>query len=251
MSKKPEEHSGEKVPLWIISFADMITLLLSFFVMLQTMSKHQDAKLMGISQEAFRRAINGMGLPDFLFGRQSQLDFQYRQIKYSMEESKTPSLEPSRVIDADDDRIRLLFKQIRDEMNASSTEKPEKLVHLVNAAVVFDPGSSSLDKHDMETLDDMARTFSQDQGGGTRLLTVVCWAGDEPSPREQWLVSARRAKAVERYMQKALAGARWRTWRFSSWGAGAAGSTKSQSTNLAPSNGRKSAIAIVITTAGE
>ena len=35
------EEQGEKVPLWIISFADMITLLLSFFVMLQTMCRRR------------------------------------------------------------------------------------------------------------------------------------------------------------------------------------------------------------------
>jgi hypothetical protein len=38
--KKPkvEEESGESAPLWIISFADMISLLMAFFVMLSTFS---------------------------------------------------------------------------------------------------------------------------------------------------------------------------------------------------------------------
>jgi hypothetical protein len=41
MSNKPkaaEEESGESAPLWIISFADMISLLMAFFVMLSTFS---------------------------------------------------------------------------------------------------------------------------------------------------------------------------------------------------------------------
>jgi len=36
--KPPEEESGEGAPLWIISFADMISLLMAFFVMLTTFS---------------------------------------------------------------------------------------------------------------------------------------------------------------------------------------------------------------------
>jgi flagellar motor protein MotB len=41
MSSKPkaeEEEGGESAPLWIISFADMISLLMAFFVMLSTFS---------------------------------------------------------------------------------------------------------------------------------------------------------------------------------------------------------------------
>jgi chemotaxis protein MotB len=41
MADKPkpqEEESGESAPLWIISFADMISLLMAFFVMLSTFS---------------------------------------------------------------------------------------------------------------------------------------------------------------------------------------------------------------------
>ncbi|MGA2093982.1 MAG: flagellar motor protein MotB, partial [Sedimentisphaerales bacterium] len=36
--KPQEEESGEGAPIWIISFADMISLLMAFFVMLTTFS---------------------------------------------------------------------------------------------------------------------------------------------------------------------------------------------------------------------
>jgi chemotaxis protein MotB len=47
--KPPEEEGGEGAPLWIISFADMISLLMAFFVMLSTFSSFgpADAAKMG------------------------------------------------------------------------------------------------------------------------------------------------------------------------------------------------------------
>ena len=41
----PPKEQGEKVPIWIVSFADMITLLLSFFVMLTTFSSYSKEDL--------------------------------------------------------------------------------------------------------------------------------------------------------------------------------------------------------------
>ena len=89
MSGKGHDSGGSL--RWLLTYADMITLLLSFFVMLQTMAHTQDAKLMGISQQAFRRAISGMGMPDFLFGKQSHLDFEYQKLRHSTEEASTPN----------------------------------------------------------------------------------------------------------------------------------------------------------------
>ena len=78
MSKKHAmaEAGGEKVPIWIISFADMITLLLSFFVMLQTMASRRDDKLFSIAQDSFRRSMAGFGIPDLVFGKQSVTEFK-------------------------------------------------------------------------------------------------------------------------------------------------------------------------------
>jgi len=53
--KQQEEESGEGAPLWIISFADMISLLMAFFVMLSTFSSFgpaESAQLKGIVKVA-------------------------------------------------------------------------------------------------------------------------------------------------------------------------------------------------------
>jgi hypothetical protein len=60
---KQEEESGEGAPLWIISFADMISLLMAFFVMLTTFSgfgPKESAKL--------RKVINATLAPNYYGG---------------------------------------------------------------------------------------------------------------------------------------------------------------------------------------
>ncbi|MFA6132732.1 MAG: flagellar motor protein MotB [Phycisphaerae bacterium] len=57
-----EESGGEGVGLWYISFADMITLLLSFFVMLTTFSSFDDgsmSKLEGVMESVSQSGIFG------------------------------------------------------------------------------------------------------------------------------------------------------------------------------------------------
>jgi hypothetical protein len=61
--KQQEEESGEGAPLWIISFADMISLLMAFFVMLTTFSgfgPKESAKL--------RKVITAALAPNFFGG---------------------------------------------------------------------------------------------------------------------------------------------------------------------------------------
>ncbi len=240
-----EEH-GEKVPLWYISFADMITLLLSFFVMLQTMAHTQDAKLLGISQESFRRAIAGMGIPDFLFGKSGQLDLEYRKIRHSMEERPTQEINPGRVLDADDESIRQLFEQIKKEMETQSSNQSPRLVNMIQAPIAFARGSGELGAADKAVLDGVVRNLLQN-GVGAGQLEVLGWAGDEPTERQQWIVSARRAGEVERYLRDALGKARPGQWELSSWGLGPS-NPKLQTLGFVPG---KSAILIAVTAKGE
>ena len=43
-AKKAEEEGGESAPLWIISFADMISLLMAFFVMLSSFTSYDKSE---------------------------------------------------------------------------------------------------------------------------------------------------------------------------------------------------------------
>ncbi len=60
---KQEEESAESAPLWIISFADMMSLLMAFFVMLSTFSSFGPAEA-----EKLQRAMTVALSPDLLGG---------------------------------------------------------------------------------------------------------------------------------------------------------------------------------------
>jgi flagellar motor protein MotB len=60
---KQEEESGEGAPLWIISFADMMSLLMAFFVMLSTFSSFGPAEA-----EKLQRAMTVALSPNLLGG---------------------------------------------------------------------------------------------------------------------------------------------------------------------------------------
>ncbi|MBN1506852.1 MAG: hypothetical protein JW955_08400 [Sedimentisphaerales bacterium] len=60
---KQEEESAESAPLWIISFADMMSLLMAFFVMLSTFSSFGPAEA-----EKLQKAITTALSPNFYGG---------------------------------------------------------------------------------------------------------------------------------------------------------------------------------------
>lgn len=211
------EDSGEKVPLWIISFADMITLLLSFFVMLQTMAKSQDATLFGASQDSFRRAIAGYGIPDLLFGKKTVSDMDYKKLKYPTEE-EPEFVRSARVVDADDDKIRRLFDDMSRQMEGRTAQASEKVLHMTPVAVSFTADGRSVDEAGKGLLGAYAANLQQTAQADEVRVYVVGLSADQKTPKEQWLVSARRATAAAAALQELLGASA--PWQVRAWGSG-------------------------------
>ncbi|MCD6303381.1 MAG: hypothetical protein J7M21_00280, partial [Planctomycetes bacterium] len=145
---RAEEKPG--VPAWIVSFSDMVTLLLAFFVLLQSFAHVQDPELFFIGQGSFKRAIAGMGLPSWLFGREDKPKRDYINVKHPSDEGP-PSDPRSRNIDADDEKIRNIFDDLKKNMNTSSQDTVQVPIRVELTPIRFPAGAAGLD--------DRARTY--------------------------------------------------------------------------------------------
>ena len=56
----------QKVPAYIVTFSDMVTLLLTFFVLLLTLAQVQDPELFNRGRDSFFESIRYCGLGNLL-----------------------------------------------------------------------------------------------------------------------------------------------------------------------------------------
>lgn len=205
--KAPVDEGGEKVPLWYISFADMITLLLAFFVMLQTMAVDQDATFFGReASESFKRTIQGLGIPDQLFGKRQGPEFLTRRIEYPTQEENAPkAVERQRLIDAQDNYIRNLFSELKKSVDTKSSDAPQKPIIQQTADVRFAPGSAALDDGSRQWLDAFASQIKQELASRRIKLQVIGLCPEKLAAKDAWLLAAARAQAVGDYLTKIVA----------------------------------------------
>lgn len=224
-------ESGQKVPGYIVTFSDMVTLLLTFFVMLLTLADVQDPELFNKGRDAFVKSIKFVGL-GALFGRQEMPDFGSFKPKYSIPESDD-SLS-HRTIDARTQKLRTIFQELKQLMITVPSQIVAKRTNYSVANVHFSPGSADLNESAKKYLTEFCRDLQQNPSQNAIELYVLGLASDVNTEREQWLLSANRAQAVANFLRNTLsAESAFRTrssifgdrpkWSVYSWGAGPGG----------------------------
>lgn len=215
-----EEKQG--VPTWIVSFSDMITLLLAFFVLLQAFAQNRDPELFFVGQGSFNASIQGFGVSGWLVGRQWEQGKRFLTKKYLTEESTDPIRQ--RVIDAEDANIRKVFQDVSRVIATETADIGERTVRVIPTSITFPPGGATLDDAAKAQLNRIILELKATVSAQANTLYVVGLAAGEQTPRQQWVVSARRALAVEKYLSSRLsAEPRKPKWAVHSLGAGAGG----------------------------
>ena len=225
MSKKKAfvEDKPDEVPAWIVSFSDMVTLLLAFFVLLQIFAKEPDPDLFQAGQGSFKRAIAGLGIPNLLLGPDLTLTAKHRRVYWFVK--KAPEEFPkNRIIDADDEKIRKVFDEIKQLIKIEASDNKHKLISSTATPIQFKPGSSQLDEMGLKFLTGFAEDIRHDLTNrkvSIRILGLCPRQGDD---KQRWMLASQRARSVEKALRKALAGKlNNNQWQIESSGSGSPG----------------------------
>ncbi len=113
------EDKGPNVPAYIVTFSDMVTLLLTFFVMLLSLASVQDPELFNKGRGSFVQSIKRFGV-GVLSGEKPTQDFDHLKIKYSVD-NPDESFE-GRSINAKEEQVRRLFSDLSRSMNTMGSQ---------------------------------------------------------------------------------------------------------------------------------
>jgi flagellar motor protein MotB len=222
-----EESGGEKAPLWIISFADMVSLLMAFFVMLQTLAQTKSGKVGYVGEgvfaatlEGFRKNIAGYGMPS-VFGGSSNKAFNFdREATYYPIEGGDSNA-AGNIADGREEKVRRIFSRVCTHAQSLSSQIRGRSPNFVVTPIEFKAGQAALDESAKRFLDKFATDLQHTVNMRELTIYVVGLAWDEKSEEEQWKVSAKRAEIVAEFLQDKLPAEVSKS--VFSWGAGAGG----------------------------
>ncbi|MFT7484366.1 MAG: flagellar motor protein MotB [Candidatus Paceibacteria bacterium] len=77
-------------PAYMVSFCDMMTLILTFFILLVSMSKERKAGLAAAGVGSFVIAVKSHGLPGVLSGQEEMAIFEHTRRKFNVPQDEDP-----------------------------------------------------------------------------------------------------------------------------------------------------------------
>ncbi len=226
------EEEGPKIPGYIVTFSDMVTLLLTFFVMLLSLASVQDEELFNKGRDSFSFAITNFGL-GMLWGRKLRPDFGNVKTRHFI--IKPDKFFKGRSIHIKEEKIRQVFNELRQSMKTMPSEVVATKTDFSVANIRFARGMSRLDASAKQFLGSFCSNLQSAMADSRPIkLYVLGLADDQATEKDQWILSAKRAKVVADYLRGILSSGSgfqtqrsafggWSKWSVYWWGAGPGG----------------------------
>jgi hypothetical protein len=196
----------------------MVTLLLTFFVLLQTLAVTTDQGLFQKGKASFVEALNNFGL-GVLPGRNVVMDFGEYKVKYEID--KPDEDYKGRTVSAHVEQMRRTLKELSDSMQTMPSQLIGERGSVTIADFRFADGSEKLGDPARKFLSDFCHDLQQNTDMRFIKLYVLGVARDERTEKQKWITSAKRAKVVSDFIKSRLGiDARHNVY---SWGAGDGG----------------------------
>ena len=147
--QKPPESKPPAAPGWIVSFADMITNLMTFFILLCAFAQQQEAGLVADGIGSFVNVLSGRGGPGILGGNVGAVDLGATRVRYRPADAVNERLldEPDGDIpDSNRDALRDAVKEAAKKSGSS----------LLPMQLIFAPGETDLSAAHRSALDIVA-----------------------------------------------------------------------------------------------
>jgi flagellar motor protein MotB len=223
----PVEEKGETAPLWIISFADMISLLMAFFVMLLTMATAKSGTLcnegLGVFEHSvgsFRKAVAGFGMPE-LFGSGSEsLEFESDRAHFGLS-TTDEQLPAQRTTDGAEEKTRRLFQVLDRQSHTFKAQIRGRNPEFTAIPIHFSEKRTTLSKEGADYLSQLAVTLQEVKNPEKVMIYIVGVASKETTIRDQWILSAKRAQTTAQFLKSKLPANT--KIRIFCWGAGTGG----------------------------
>jgi chemotaxis protein MotB len=180
-----EEESGPSAPFWMVTYSDMVTLLLTFFVMLMAMANFEEVGRVEAVLESIRLALGAGGRHQTLMG-------------VTPEEMNQPSeIEPL-------DELQPIMAQLRESLNRHVSDDFVRMTRTqteirvqLSDQVLFEPGRAELHPAAYSLLGGIAEALS----GQPVNINVEGHTDATGDVKGNWELSAMRAVAVVSFMQ--------------------------------------------------